>query len=99
MQFITTISSRKNRTRSRSKKILHWVQLRPAPPPITKINKLDKFKFRDEVEAFNKDGWWEGFIMEELATGKFIVFFRSSKEQILFGEKKFRMQWYPKQEN
>ncbi|CAN0913589.1 Ubiquitin-conjugating enzyme E2 36 [Linum grandiflorum] len=68
---------------------LHWVQLRPSPPP--EMNKV-KFKFSDEVEAFHRDGWWEGVITEELADGKFAVFFRSSKEQIVFGENDLRLQ-------
>ncbi|CAN1180456.1 Protein AGENET DOMAIN (AGD)-CONTAINING P1 [Linum perenne] len=69
---------------------LHWVQLRPPPPPTDESS--TKFKFSDEVEAYHKDGWWEGVITEEIGDGKFAVFFRSSKEQIVFEEKELRMQ-------
>ncbi|CAI0459582.1 unnamed protein product [Linum tenue] len=65
-----------------------WVELRPPPPAEKKKVQL---KFGDEVEAFHSDGWWEGAITAEHADGKFAVFFRSSKEQIVFEEKELRL--------
>ncbi|CAI0382102.1 unnamed protein product [Linum tenue] len=65
-----------------------WVELRPPPPPEKKKVQL---KFGDEVEAFHSDGWWEGAITAEHADGKFAVFFRSSKEQIVFEGKELRL--------
>ncbi|KAJ4832872.1 hypothetical protein Tsubulata_043544 [Turnera subulata] len=63
-------------------------QLRPAQPP-------DKnpraFKFGDEVDAFHNDGWWEGAVTEEQADGKLAVFFRVSREQIVFGQDSLRL--------
>ncbi|CAN1181234.1 Protein AGENET DOMAIN (AGD)-CONTAINING P1, partial [Linum perenne] len=56
-------------------KNLHWVQLRPAPPPTEETKKFGKFNFGNEFEAFHEDGWWEGIITEELTAGKFVVFF------------------------
>ncbi|CAI0551911.1 unnamed protein product [Linum tenue] len=68
---------------------LDWIQLRPPPPPSEK--KKVQFKFGDEVEAFHSDGWWEGAITAEHSGGKFAVFFRGSKEQIVFEEKDLRL--------
>ncbi|CAI0382867.1 unnamed protein product [Linum tenue] len=72
---------------------LNWIQLRPPPPPPEK--KKVQLKFGDEVEAFHSDGWWEGAITAEHSGGKFVVFFRGSKEQIVFEEKDLRLpvQW------
>ncbi|CAN1793762.1 hypothetical protein LINPERHAP1_LOCUS20099 [Linum perenne] len=59
MYFSTTSSLRTNWARSRSKKTLHWAQLRLAPPPTKETNKSSKFKFKfnNEVDAFHQDGW------------------------------------------
>ncbi|CAI0392012.1 unnamed protein product [Linum tenue] len=75
---------------------LDWIQLRPPPPPPEK--KKVQFKFGDEVEAFHNDGWWEGAITAEHSGGKFAVFLRGSKEQIVFEEKDLRLpvQWVMK---
>ncbi|CAI0476576.1 unnamed protein product [Linum tenue] len=72
---------------------LDWIQLRPPPPPPEK--KKVQFKFGDEVEAFHSDDWWEGAITAEHSGGKFAVFLRGSKEQIVFEEKDLRLpvQW------
>ncbi|CAI0402356.1 unnamed protein product [Linum tenue] len=72
---------------------LDWIQLRPPPPPEKK--KKVQFKFGDKVEAFHSDGWWEGAITAEHSGGKFAVFLRGSKEQIVFEEKDLRLpvQW------
>ncbi|CAI0379333.1 unnamed protein product [Linum tenue] len=73
---------------------LDSIQLRPPPPPPEKKKKV-QFKFGDEVEAFHSDGWWEGAITAEHSGGKFAMFFRGSKEQIVFKEKDLRLpvQW------
>ncbi|CAI0390642.1 unnamed protein product, partial [Linum tenue] len=75
---------------------LDWIQLRPPPPPPEKKKKKKvQFKFGDEVEAFHSDSWWEGAITAEHSGGKFVVFLRGSKEQIVFEEKDLRLpvQW------
>ncbi|CAN1188366.1 hypothetical protein LINPERPRIM_LOCUS35342 [Linum perenne] len=84
---ITTSSSRTNRARPRSKKPYIGSNCVLLHRPNEETNKSGKFKFNDEVKAFHKYGWWEGVIMEELAVGKFFVFFQSSKEKNVFGEK------------
>ncbi|KAL3591072.1 hypothetical protein D5086_009712 [Populus alba] len=62
-------------------------QIRPIAPR----EKKREFKFSEEVDAFHNDGWWEGVITEVNEDGKFAVFFRSTKEQIEFGEEDLRL--------
>ncbi|CAN1826218.1 hypothetical protein LINPERHAP1_LOCUS31450, partial [Linum perenne] len=67
-------------------KTLHLVQLRPwpAPPPI-KTNKSLQVQGQRRSRGVPLR-WLVGSITEELAAGKFVIFFQSSKEQIVFGE-------------
>lgn len=69
------------------REILDFVQLRPVPPR----EKKRKFKFGERVDAYHNDGWWEGSITEECEDGKFAVFFRGTREQIVFGEEDLRL--------
>ncbi|XVF41747.1 hypothetical protein PTKIN_Ptkin01aG0305000 [Pterospermum kingtungense] len=69
------------------KENINAVDLRPLAPRETSR----KFKFGEEVDAFNDDGWWEGVITKELENGKFHVYFKSSKEQLEFGENQLRL--------
>ncbi|KAH7521055.1 hypothetical protein ACOSP7_008788 [Xanthoceras sorbifolium] len=68
------------------REILDVCQLRPVAPK----EKVREFKFGEEVDAFYNDGWWEGTITD-VKDGKFAVYFRSSKEQIEFGEEDLRL--------
>ncbi|KAK8480664.1 hypothetical protein V6N11_029323 [Hibiscus sabdariffa] len=63
------------------------VDLRPPAPR----EKLRKFKFSEEVDAFYNDGWWEGVITKELENGRFHVYFKRSKEQLEFGDDQLRL--------
>ncbi|XP_038999207.1 protein AGENET DOMAIN (AGD)-CONTAINING P1-like isoform X2 [Hibiscus syriacus] len=63
------------------------VDLRPPAPR----EKVRKFKFSEEVDAFHNDGWWEGVITKELENGRFHVYFKRSKEQLEFGEDQLRL--------
>ncbi|KAE8710527.1 Peroxidase 31, putative isoform 1 [Hibiscus syriacus] len=63
------------------------VDLRPPAPR----EKVRKFKFSEEVDAFHNDGWWEGVITKELENGRFHVYFKRSKEQLEFGEDHLRL--------
>lgn len=67
-------------------------QLRPILPSETG----QIFKFGDEVDAFYNDGWWEGYITEELDNNKFAVYFRASKEQLVFSKEQLRIhrEWF-----
>lgn len=71
----------------RLKESLKLHQLRPVLP--TETNRV--FKFGDEVDAYHNDGWWEGHITEELEDGRFAVYFRVSKEQIVFNKEELRL--------
>jgi hypothetical protein len=69
------------------KESLKRQQLRPILP--TETNR--EFKFGDEVDAYHNDGWWEGYITEELKDGRFSVYFRVSREQIVFTKEELRL--------
>ncbi|KAF2307317.1 hypothetical protein GH714_026323 [Hevea brasiliensis] len=69
------------------REILDLVQLRPVAPR----EKQRKFKFGEKVDAYHNDGWWEGSITEECEDGRFAVFFRGTREQIVFGEEDLRL--------
>ncbi|OMP06315.1 hypothetical protein COLO4_08200 [Corchorus olitorius] len=66
---------------------IHAANLRPLAPRETSR----KFKFAEEVDAFNHDGWWEGTITKELDNGNFHVYFMGSKEQLEFSEDQLRL--------
>ncbi|KAE9618914.1 putative Agenet-like domain-containing protein [Lupinus albus] len=67
-------------------------QLRPIPPTET----CREFKFGDEVDAYHNDGWWEGHITEECGNERFAVYFRVSREQIVFHKEELRLhrEWF-----
>ncbi|GKV01424.1 hypothetical protein SLEP1_g13978 [Rubroshorea leprosula] len=69
------------------REVLDAVNLRPPAPK----EKARKFRFSEKVDAFYNDGWWEGVITEDLGKGRFLVYFRPTKEQIEFGEKELRL--------
>ncbi|OIV90904.1 hypothetical protein TanjilG_15637 [Lupinus angustifolius] len=76
----------------RLREILKLYQLRPIPP--TENNR--EFKFGDEVDAYHNDGWWEGHVTEECGNGKFAVYFRVSRQQIVFHKEELRLhrEWF-----
>ncbi|XP_027109766.1 protein AGENET DOMAIN (AGD)-CONTAINING P1 [Coffea arabica] len=63
------------------------VQLRPPAPRETHR----EFKVSEEVDVYFNDGWWEGVITGVSKTGKFAVFFRSSRELSKFHPSKLRL--------
>lgn len=69
------------------KETINAVDIRPLAPR----EKARKFKFGEEVDAFQNDGWWEGVITKDLENGKFHVYFKRSKEQLEFGEDQLRL--------
>ncbi|CAL0300142.1 unnamed protein product [Lupinus luteus] len=71
----------------RLREVLKLYQLRPIPPTETSR----EFKFGDEVDAYHNDGWWEGHITEECGNGRFAVYFRVSREQIVFHKEELRL--------
>ncbi|QCE07248.1 hypothetical protein DEO72_LG9g2265 [Vigna unguiculata] len=81
-----------DKSSKRLREILDIRQLRPILPP--EIGEV--FKFGDEVDAYYNDGWWEGFITEELENDRFAVYFRASKEQLVFSKEQLRIhrEWF-----
>ncbi|XP_042405237.1 protein AGENET DOMAIN (AGD)-CONTAINING P1-like [Zingiber officinale] len=61
--------------------------IRPTPPEFPAI---DRFRFLEEVDAFYNDGWWVGVITKVLENGRYVVYFRSWKEEIEFGHDNLR---------
>ncbi|XP_061361441.1 protein AGENET DOMAIN (AGD)-CONTAINING P1 [Gastrolobium bilobum] len=71
----------------RLKEVISLHQLRPLPP----AESHPEFKFGDEVDAFHNDGWWEGHITKDFGDGNFAVYFRVSREQIVFPKESLRI--------
>lgn len=74
------------------REVLGLRHLRPLPPM-----EIDReLKFGDEVDAYHNEGWWEGHITEELENGTFAVYFRASKEQLVFPKEQLRLhrEWF-----
>ncbi|XP_050223492.1 protein MAIN-LIKE 1-like [Mercurialis annua] len=69
------------------KEIYDVAQLRPLAPR----ENHRKFRFGEKVDAYHSDGWWEGSITEEREDGRFAVYFKGSKEQIVFGSEVLRL--------
>ncbi|XP_065853836.1 protein AGENET DOMAIN (AGD)-CONTAINING P1 isoform X2 [Euphorbia lathyris] len=62
--------------------------IRPAPPETIVV---DRFKLLDEVDALYNDGWWVGVISKVLSDCKYIVYFRESKEELMFKHSDLRL--------
>ena len=57
------------------------MHIRPCPPEATV---MDSFNLLEEVDALYNDGWWVGVISKVLGKSKYIVYFRSTKEEMEF---------------
>lgn len=55
--------------------------IRPCPPVIQRI---DRFKMLEEVDAWHNDGWWTGLIHKILDDLKYAVYFWSTNEEMEF---------------
>lgn len=63
------------------------VFLRPIPP-----RESDRrFVVSDLVDAYHNDGWWEGVVIRVVEKGRYLVYFRPSKEEIEFQECEMRI--------
>ncbi|KAJ4968307.1 hypothetical protein NE237_015008 [Protea cynaroides] len=56
------------------------IDVRPAPPR----EDHRTFKMSEEVDAFHDDSWWEGVITKIHDNDRFSVYFRASKEELVF---------------
>jgi len=64
------------------------LHMRPLPPD---TNADGRFSILDEVDALYNDGWWVGVISKELSGSKYVVYFRSSNEEIEFNHSDLRL--------
>ncbi|KAF5739970.1 hypothetical protein HS088_TW11G00032 [Tripterygium wilfordii] len=65
--------------------ILH---IRPSPPEVKMVN---SFKFLDEVDALYNDGWWVGVISRAKRNSKYIVYFKTTNEEMEFRDSELRL--------
>ncbi|XP_042476465.1 protein AGENET DOMAIN (AGD)-CONTAINING P1 [Macadamia integrifolia] len=61
--------------------------IRPLPPEILVD---DSFKRLEEVDAWYNDSWWVGAISKVLGNSKYVVYFRNTKEEMVFEHSKLR---------
>ncbi|KAL5700780.1 hypothetical protein ACHQM5_026188 [Ranunculus cassubicifolius] len=69
------------------REFVNVVQIRPIPP--LEVDRV--FQFSDEVDAYHNDGWWEGVVTRVLDKDRYLVYFRSGKEEIEFGRSELRI--------
>ncbi|PIA60952.1 hypothetical protein AQUCO_00300462v1 [Aquilegia coerulea] len=63
------------------------IYLRPIPPREV----YHSFQSSDEVDAYYHDGWWEGIVIRVVENSRYVVYFRSGKEEIEFGQSDLRI--------
>lgn len=61
--------------------------IRPFPPI---INRIDRFKMLEEVDAWFNDGWWVGHVSKVLTGLKYVVYFWTTNEELEFQHYKLR---------
>lgn len=73
------------------KEMADGCNVRPVPP---KIERVDRFKMLEEVDAWYNDGWWMGHVSKVLDGFKYLVYFWTTNEEIELHHFKLR----PRQE-
>ncbi|GAB2282157.1 hypothetical protein Dimus_016710 [Dionaea muscipula] len=63
------------------------VLVRPIAPRETRRS----FKIDEDVDAWDQDGWWEGVVINVLKGSRYEVYFRCSREQLIFHEHELRL--------
>ncbi|RXI01728.1 hypothetical protein DVH24_015077 [Malus domestica] len=63
------------------------LHIRPNPPE----NAVEHFSLLQEVDALYNDGWWVGMISKVLSGSRYIVYFRSTYEEIEFQQSELRL--------
>lgn len=61
--------------------------IRPFPPPVPSIG---DYKTLQKVDSWHNDGWWEGEISKVKGGSKYVVFFKSTKERIIYEHSNLR---------
>ncbi|PON93132.1 Agenet domain containing protein [Trema orientale] len=61
--------------------------IRPEPPLLPAVC---HFKMLQKVDAWYNDGWWEGVISELLTGSQYVVYFRSTNEELIFKHSNLR---------
>ncbi|CAK8572550.1 unnamed protein product [Lathyrus sativus] len=61
-------------------------QLRPIPPKEI----IQDLQVGDEVDAYDRDGWWEGRISGNFENGMWAVYFKDWSEQLAYPEDELR---------
>lgn len=64
------------------------MHIRPSPPDACVV---DRFSRLDEVDALYNDGWWVGTISKVLSNSRYIVYFKSTDEEIQFEHSELRV--------
>ncbi|KAF5198248.1 hypothetical protein FRX31_012162 [Thalictrum thalictroides] len=85
VEYHTLLANEKGTKRLRE--YVDVINLRPIPP-----REVDRsFESSDEVDAYYNDGWWEGVVIRVLENCRYLVYFRSGKEEIEFGQSELRI--------
>ncbi|KAL1569020.1 DUF724 domain-containing protein 6-like [Salvia divinorum] len=86
-----TLLARKGRS-YRLREFVDISSVRPTPPPPHKAGK--RFQLNDVVEAYYKDGWWEGVVTGVVDGGEmFVVTFENPPDEREFGPSRLRAHW------
>lgn len=59
--------------------------------PIAPRERVRTFKMSEEVDAYHNDGWWEGVVTGVHEGDRYTVYFRPSKEEIVFSGADLRL--------
>lgn len=63
------------------------LHIRPHPPQTSVIG---QFSLLEEVDALHNDGWWVGVVSKVLDNSRYVVYFRSSNEELEFQHSQLR---------
>lgn len=69
--------------------VVPFHHVRPVPPQDPRQNPT--FKVLDVVDAYDRDGWWEGVITKKLTRGKYVVYFELYKCELEYPGRRLRL--------
>ncbi|KAG0448165.1 hypothetical protein HPP92_027961 [Vanilla planifolia] len=70
------------------REVVDYPFIRPSPPETAVF---ERFKNLEEVDAYYNDVWWIGVISKVLEGSRYIVYFRTWKQEIEFAHKDLRL--------